>query len=125
MGWQPSPQRVSEIYGSQYERRTDTNNPQPPIDNNPQAVGFAEAEGVLNRENMALDEALNQIAVERFGDEAQTILQPVLDKILAEGPNAARDDVAQLYPEMDSAALENLLARFFFIANTWGRLNER
>ena len=52
---------------------------------------------------------------------ASPLIQPILDRARAD-PEDLMSDVASLYPELDATAVEEMLARILFVADTWERL---
>ena len=70
-----------------------------------------------------LDEAVDQIPAEQVQALMLPILQPVMDRIKQEGPEAAMEQLAELYPQMDDQQLTDQLARLLFVADLWGRLH--
>ena len=51
------------------------------------------------------------------------ILEPLIEAINKEGPEAAMERLAELFPQMDDRELTEQLANVLFVADTWGRLN--
>lgn len=54
---------------------------------------------------------------------ADPLLAPVIAAIREQGPEAALERAAILYPEMDDCALIELLTRATFALEVWGRLD--
>ena len=52
------------------------------------------------------------------------MIEPILERARAD-PDRLADDLAALYPHMDTDALEERLARVLFVADLWGALTER
>lgn len=62
-------------------------------------------------------------AVETAIDECQCCPLPVIAAIREQGPEAALEQAAILYPEMDDRSLIELLTRATFALEVWGRLD--
>jgi len=82
----------------------------------------AEAGADPHPDQAALDAALP--GAEALNAQAAALLQPILDE-LKEGlpPEELLARLAGLYPDMDTTALEQQLARCLFVAEVWGRLS--
>jgi len=76
------------------------------------------------QDQVALDAAIDAIPAENMQAMSEALLAPIL-KLLDEVDSfdQALAALAERYPEMDSARLEDLLARALFAAETWGRAN--
>ncbi len=70
-----------------------------------------------------LDAVMAAVSGEEWGKVMAPILQPVIAAIIKDGPEAAMANAAALYPQMNSDALAELLARAMFLADTWGRIS--
>lgn len=54
------------------------------------------------------------------------VLKPVIDLINESGDyNTAMEKLIEAYPDMDTEAIEKMLARAIFVSELWGRLNAR
>lgn len=86
-------------------------------------ASFAEGDGIAPDQDM-LDAALDALSAEDMNADAMALLAPLFKRI-KEGadPEALLGMLADLYPDMDGAALQERLARAIFVANLWGRLN--
>lgn len=82
------------------------------------------AEGDVAPDQDALDAALDALSADALNADAQALLAPLLKRI-AKGaqPDELLGMLAELYPEMDAAGLQERLARMIFVANLWGRLH--
>lgn len=99
-------------------------------------LGVADVAQAENREGAKAAPALptafpDQAALTRAVDvlddgvlDAQMadLLQPLID-LANHDPQAALDAIASALPDMDDAALQNMLARVLFVAEAWGRVN--
>jgi len=72
----------------------------------------------------ALDVALSALTDAELQSQMEALLKPVLDLAQAE-PDQLLGRLAELYPELNDAALTEQLARLMFVAEVWGRLNAR
>ena len=52
----------------------------------------------------------------------EPLIRPILIRAIAE-PESLLADLAELYPELDTGALEEQLARIIFVADTIGQLD--
>lgn len=75
-------------------------------------------------EHDEIDDMASSVTGEEWQAVMQPILQPVIDAINAEGPTAALDKAAELFPVMDDSQLINLLTRAMFAAEVYGRLKD-
>lgn len=87
-----------------------------------QPADFAEADEAADQ--VRLDEALDTLAAGEIDDQAMRLLTPLFD-LAKDGaaPEAMLGALAELYPEMDAAGLQERLARAIFVAKVWGRLH--
>jgi len=71
----------------------------------------------------AIDNAVDALDPAELQKQLEGVLKPVIDLI---NSGASYEDImnnlTSAYPEMDAAALEELLARAIFVAEAWGRL---
>ena len=70
-----------------------------------------------------LEEAVSDIAPQQMQALMLPILEPLIEAINKEGPEAAMERLAELFPQMDDRELTEQLANVLFVADTWGRLN--
>ena len=86
-----------------------------------------EALAVLKQEANAAQDTLDKAVADIPADQMQALMLPMLEPLIktieAEGPEAAMEKLAELFPEMDDSELTEQLSRVLFVANTWGRLN--
>lgn len=74
-------------------------------------------------EQEALDAVAGEIAPETLSSVAEPIVAPLMEMIRAgETPEQMLGALAEAYPDLDTARLEELLARAFFAASVYGRL---
>ena len=70
-----------------------------------------------------LEQAVSDIAPQQMQALMLPILEPLIEAINKEGPEAAMERLAELFPQMDDRELIEQLANVLFVADTWGRLN--
>ena len=71
-----------------------------------------------------LEAVLERISPEQQQAQAEAVLKPLVERIQGgESYEAIEDELSDLYPELDVSAIEDMLTRLFFVAETWGRLN--
>ncbi len=73
--------------------------------------------------NDALDAVETALDASGLNASADPLLAPVIAAILEQGPEAALEQAALLYPKMDDRALIELLTRATFALEVWGRLD--
>ena len=69
-----------------------------------------------------LEQALDAIDGEDWQALAEPLVKPILDLAMSD-PESLMTDLAALYPELDTDALEEQLTRIIFVADAWGRLS--
>lgn len=70
-----------------------------------------------------LDKAIADISSEQMQALMLPILEPLINAIKRDGPEAAMEQLAEIYPQMDDTELTEQLSRVLFVARTWGQLN--
>ena len=89
---------------------------------NPPLVKGRKEEGFPDQ--AALDDAMNSITPEELQGQMQGILKPIIDLINnGKDYNAVMEELLKTFPEMDTSALEEMLARAILVSELWGRLN--
>lgn len=72
----------------------------------------------------ALDDAIDSITPEELQAQMESVLKPIIDLIAESGDyNAVMEKLIETYPDMDTKAIEDMLARAIFVSELWGRLN--
>jgi phage gp29-like protein len=86
------------------------------------AANFAEEDFAADQD--AIDEALDALSDQALSADMAALLAPLFQQV-NEGaaPEKLLGTLAELYPSMDSAGLQERLARALFVANLWGRLH--
>lgn len=75
-------------------------------------------------DQQAIDDAVESIPAEEMQKQMEGVLKPIID-LIQEG-NSYQDimeKLASTYPDMDTSAIEQMLARAIFVSELWGRLN--
>lgn len=70
-----------------------------------------------------IDDMGAAVTPDAFKQAIDPLLKPVIASIIKNGPESAMQDAATLYPELDDAALIDLLTRAIFVADLWGRID--
>ncbi|EBA4495579.1 DUF935 domain-containing protein [Salmonella enterica] len=93
----------------------------------PAPVAFAEAVAADVAAQELLDAALDELmASGKLDDTLTPVLAPLFARVQnGVAPEVLMGDLANLYPQMNADDLTERLARVLFVANIWGRLNER
>ena len=121
IGYKPTLQYIEDTYGGEWEAtkpETPGEDPNPNDNNNP-----AFAEGDLFPDQAALDAAIESLSADIINESMQDIINPVAQLIAQKSDDEVLDALSEQYPEMDSNALQYELAKAFFVAAVWGRLN--
>jgi len=114
MGFRPTLACVNETYGGEWVEVGRTKPAAP-------AADFAEAALASHGDQAAVDTALRALPADAMQSAMAKMLAPVLAALDgADGYDGAMTALAELYPEMDTDALERMLARVMFAADVWG-----
>jgi phage gp29-like protein len=71
-----------------------------------------------------IDNLIGMVTPEMMQTQMAPILMPIIKRLSATGnPDEARAALIAAFPEMDSAALEQMLTNLIFISDVWGCLN--
>ena len=116
MGFKPSLEYIQEYYGEGWELQSNDSNT-----NVTQPESFAENDNFPDQ--AALDQALNALSGEEIDTAMAEVVKPLLQAIAEHTPDQVLDLLAAKYPEMNAAKLEEMMARAYFVAEVWGRLN--
>jgi phage gp29-like protein len=103
------------IPGNDSKGKTDQVKEDPPV------MNFAET-GFPDQD--ALDRFLASIPAGAMQGLAEDAMKPVITGIM-EGKDYTQvmEHIAKVYPDMDTARMEEVLARAIFVSEVWGRLN--
>ncbi len=119
MGKKPDEQYIEQTYGLTLAEVTAS--PPPTDSDETKTQDFAETD--LDPLEQALDAMDAAISDEDWEAIASPLIQPILAQAKTD-PETLISDLASLYPQLDSSALEQQLAQILFVADTWGRLQE-
>ncbi len=123
MGYKPTLNYIISTYGGEW---VDAPVPPPAANQGANALGelnaaFAEAAAAATLGQSAVDNAGNALPDAKLQAQMSAMLTPVLDLIKSGASyTAIMTKLAQTFPLMDAAALEELLARAIFVADLWG-----
>jgi len=74
------------------------------------------------KDQAVLDQSLDGLTAEMLNAQMVGILKPIREQA-EKNPNDLLAQLAQVYPDMDDAALIKQMTQLIFVADTWGRLN--
>lgn len=121
MGFRRTLSAVQEAYGGEWvdirpAGKVQSDKPSKPAD-------FSEAD-LSYPDQDALDAAIADLPAEQQQAAMEKALSPVV-KFIQKGGNAeeAMARIADVFPEMDTAFLEDMLSRAIFVAEIWGRIS--
>ena len=87
------------------------------------AVDFAE-EDLSAPDQDAIDAAMDALSNDALNADARAMLAPLLAAVnKGLPPDQLLGQLAELYPRMDTAGLQQRLARVLFVSKLWGRLH--
>lgn len=112
MGFRLSTRYIEDTYGVEVESAASM----PGAGGEPDAADLAEGD-----ESDPLLAALNAIDAEDWKAIASPAVQPLLARAKSD-PEVLMADIAALYPELDTTAIEAQLTQIIFVADTWERL---
>lgn len=78
----------------------------------------------MNPELDELDQMEESVTGEQWAAAMGPILKPIIEAILTDGPEAAMQRAAELYPLMDDGQLIELMTRAIFAAEVYGRVDD-
>ncbi|HDS8578250.1 TPA: DUF935 domain-containing protein [Klebsiella variicola] len=94
-----------------------------PVDGGPRPAGQATLSAADLKQTDDIDDMGAGVTPQAFQQAIDPVLRPVIAAIIKNGPEAALQEAAALYPELDDAALIDLLTRGLFVADLWGRID--
>lgn len=110
----PAPQEGEETVGSTKKAAAKKD----------EKAAFAEKARRLFPDQEALDRAVDGLPAAALQAQAEGILKPLVEMIRAGSSyDEIMETLEEAYPALDDRALEDMLARAMFVAETWGRLN--
>ncbi|WP_449103643.1 DUF935 domain-containing protein [Pseudomonas veronii] len=96
------------------------------VETMPSDIGPEFAESTLKPilDQVALDQAINGLPASLLQEQSERAIGPLIEALQrGRADSEALGLLAEAYPQMDTQALEQALARLMFIADTWGRLS--
>lgn len=124
MGFRPTLAYLTETYGGEWTE-TDASQTGKAERSGSSAVSSDFAEGDAPDPGQAvLDAALRALPAADIEAAMQALLAPAIAALQAGGtPDEAGDALLEVFPKLDSSAIEKLLARAIFVADLWGRIS--
>lgn len=93
-------------------------------DGDPNNVEFAAGDDESFPDQQAVDVAIDAVESGNLQALALPMVKPLIDFIAKQGDgNEALKRLVEVYPDMDVAAFERLIARALFVSMTWGRIS--
>ena len=123
IGYRPTLADVQNRYGGEWEevRQAEVSGDQGSLEGQ---VGFAETTNfALPADQRELEDLIDDVEQGDLEDQGQQMLQPIIDIIEKNGPEEAMGKLAEVYDDMDTSKMEEMIARMIFLSKTWGRLN--
>lgn len=125
VGYKPTLKAITDAYGGEWEVVQKDNSGDtsalPVAAGDKNAAAFSETVTPAIPDQAALDAAINAIPAENMQAMSEAMLAPILKLIDEAGSfEEALAALAARYPDMDSARIEDLLARALFAAELWG-----
>lgn len=124
IGFRPTLKYVHETYGGEWvETQPSPTAALLPAGEGSNSAQFAESD-IQFSDQVALDAAIAQLP----GSAIDAAMRKTLETVVQHLTSGASADEAlailsEAYPDMDSSAMEEQLARAFFVADLWGQLN--
>ncbi|MEJ5227208.1 DUF935 domain-containing protein [Thermodesulfovibrio sp.] len=90
----------------------------------PQQFAEVEKQDSPFPDQQAIDDAIDAITPEELQAQMEGVLKPIIDLINeSKDYNTVMEKLINTYPDMDTKAIEDMLARAIFVSELWGRLN--
>lgn len=121
IGFKPTLAHIQETYGGEW---VEVGQAEGKLDSSAKSASFAELDGPPDLGQAAIDAALKRLPGAAIDTAMQAMLAPAIAALQGgESPDEAGDALLAVFPDLDSRALEELLARAIFVADIWGRLS--
>ena len=78
---------------------------------------------IAERRLLQLIRARDRLTGQGRDDVAAPLLEPIIQLIQQEGPEATAAKLGELFPQLDDDKLTELLTRALFVADMWGRID--
>lgn len=120
MGFDPELAYIVDTYGGRWVKREKV--APPPLAPTGEVTQPAFAEGDRPADQAAIDELIDQLPPAALQAQARAMLKPIIDMLDdAQGYHDALGRLAELFPSVSGEALETMLGRAMFVAQTFGR----
>ncbi len=120
LGFKPKLEYVTKTYGDDWEEVTSPDEGELGVTSgNPAEF----AEGETTQDQQALDDAIELLATNNMQDNMDKLLKPIVKLVNEKSPEQVRETLAESFAELDEVGMQELMARAFFVAEVWGRLN--
>ncbi|NCJ05196.1 DUF935 family protein [Synechococcales cyanobacterium C] len=117
IGFEPKEvSQIEERFGGQWQRKATP----PEVPGALLDTEFAETDPIEDQES--IDTFLDELSDQELAAEMEALLEPLVNFLQSGDGEGAMERLAELYPMLDSAALEERLARAFFLAEVIGRI---
>jgi phage gp29-like protein len=128
LGFKPTLDYITETYGEGWVLDAPVTPAQPTSPsqnpaNNAADANAAFAEGDEFADQTALDEAIELLASDNMQAQMEKLLAPIAKLVNTSTPEQLQNRFAESYAELDTEAMQELMARAFFVAEVWGKLH--
>ncbi|MEW6314140.1 MAG: DUF935 family protein [Pseudomonadota bacterium] len=125
MGFRPTLQYIHDTYGGKWAEQTPPPAGGTPLPPRGEGAAFAESVPVPEQAaQAALDAAIDNLPDTTLQAHMEQALAPVLALVKGGAEfSEIMGKLAETYPDMDTARLEEMLARAIFVSDLWGRVN--
>ena len=131
LGFKPTLDYITETYGEGWQEAAPEilTSPAPlkPATKTPAnnaanaATDFAE--GAEFADQQLLDDAIELLASDNMQAQMEKLLAPIAKLVNSSTPEQLQSRFAESFAELDTKAMQELMARAFFVAEVWGRLH--
>ncbi len=118
----PEDKYIEETYNIRMVDKPTPDEPPAGMPPGPPSPGRDDADLAEGDSLPPLEQALDAIDGEDWQTLAKPLVKPILDQAMSD-PESLMTDLAELYPELDTDAIEAQLTRVIFVADAWGRLS--
>ena len=128
LGFKPTLDYITETYGEGWEEAAPETPPtlkpttKTPANNAANAATDF-AEGAEFADQQQLDDAIELLASDNMQAQMGKLLAPIAKLVNSSTPEQLQNRFAESYAELDTEAMQELMARAFFVAEVWGRLH--
>ena len=128
LGFKPTLDYITETYGEGWEEAAPETPPtlkpttKTPANNAANAATDF-AEGAEFADQQQLDDAIELLASDNMQAQMGKLLAPIAKLVNSSTPEQLQNRFAESYAELDTQAMQELMARAFFVAEVWGKLH--